>query len=122
MSMKVKKDDTVLVITGKDKGKKAKVLSTIPKTNRIVVEGVNMQKRHKKARSAQDIGGIIPQNGSINSSNVMVVCPKCEAAVRIGYKFDVDGNKYRYCRKCGAPFEKVKEVKEENKASKKATK
>ena len=102
--MKVKKNDTVLVITGKDAGKTAKVLSALPKTNKVVVEGVNMQKKHKKARSAQEVSAIQTQAGPIDASNVMVVCSKCKKAARIGRKVLEDGSSVRYCKKCGETF------------------
>ena len=75
--MKVKKNDTVLVITGKDAGKTAKVLTALPKANKVIVDGVNIQKKHKKARSAQEVSSIVNQSGAIDASNVMVVCPEC---------------------------------------------
>lgn len=78
--MKVKKNDTVKVITGKDAGKTGKVLVALPKEGKVVVEGVNIQKKHKKARNAQDVSKIQEQNGAIEVSNVMVVCPKCGKA------------------------------------------
>lgn len=112
MAMKVKKDDTVIVIAGKDKGKKGKVLTTVPDENRVVVEGVNMQKKHVKARSAQQAGGIIDKQGAIDCSNVMVVCPKCGKAVRVAYAIDEKtSKKVRVCKKCGEKLEKVKAAK-----------
>ena len=83
--MKVKKNDTVLVITGKDAGKTAKVLVALPKANKVVVDGVNVQKKHKKARSAQEVSAITSQAGPIDASNVMVVCPVCNKATRVAY-------------------------------------
>ena len=117
--MKVKKNDTVLVITGKDAGKTAKVLSTMPKTNKILVEGVNMQKKSKKARSAQDVSQIIDKVGPIDASNVLVVCPVCQKATRVAYKIEGD-KKVRVCKKCGAILDGAKEVKEVKKETKKA--
>ena len=119
--MKVKKNDTVLVITGKDAGKTAKVLTALPKANKVVVDGVNVQKKHKKARSAQETSQIVSQSGAIDASNVMVICPVCNKAVRVAYK-TVDDKKVRYCRKCGALLDTTKEAKEVKKASKKKTK
>jgi len=119
--MKVKKNDTVLVITGKDAGKTAKVLSADPKANRVVVEGVNVQKKHKKARSAQDVSQIVNQSGPIDASNVMVVCPTCNKATRVAYQV-VGDKKARICKKCGAVLDAGKEVKEVKKATKTATK
>ena len=109
--MKVKKNDTVLVLTGTDAGKTAKVLVAIPKSNKVVVDGVNVQKKHKKARTAQDVSGIQNQSGAIDASNVMVVCPVCEKATRVAYKVEGD-NKVRLCKKCGAVLDASKEAKE----------
>ena len=119
--MKVKKNDTVLVLTGKDAGKTAKVLVAIPKTNRVVVDGVNVQKKHKKARSAQDVSQIVNQSGAIDASNVMVVCSACGKATRVGYKIEGD-KKARVCKKCGAILDAGKEAKEVKKETKKKAK
>ena len=114
--MNVKKNDTVLVITGKDAGKTAKVLVALPKANKVVVDGVNVQKKHKKARSAQETSQIVNQSGAIDASNVMVVCPVCNKAVRVAYKMEGD-KKARYCKKCGAFLDASKEAKEVKKAT-----
>ena len=119
--MKVKKNDTVLVITGKDAGKTAKVLSALPKANRVIVEGVNVQKKHKKARSAQDVSAIQSQAGPIDASNVMVVCPTCNKATRVAYLIEGD-KKVRTCKKCGAVLDVTKEAKEVKKTTKRKTK
>lgn len=119
--MKVKKNDTVLVITGKDAGKTAKVLVAIPKTNRVVVDGINVQKKHKKARSAQDVSQIVSQSGAIDASNVMVVCPVCGKATRVAYRTEGD-KKVRVCKKCGAILDAGKEAKEVKKETKKKAK
>ena len=119
--MKVKKNDNVLVVTGKDAGKTAKVLAVLPKTNKVVVEGVNVQKKHKKARSAQEVSQIVEQAGAIDASNVMVVCPACDKAVRVAYKVEGD-KKVRVCKKCGAILDATKEAKEVKKATKRKTK
>ena len=119
--MKVKKNDTVLVITGKDAGKTAKVLVALPKDNKVVVDGINVQKKHKKARSAQEVSSIQNQSGAIDASNVMVVCPVCNKATRVGYKVEGD-KKSRVCKKCQASLDGVKETKEVKKASKPTTK
>ena len=119
--MKVKKNDTVLVITGKDAGKTAKVLVALPKANKVVVDGINVQKKHKKARSAQEVSSIQNQSGAIDVSNVMVVCPVCNKATRVGYKVEGD-KKSRVCKKCQASLDGVKETKEVKKASKPTTK
>ena len=114
--MKVKKNDTVLVITGKDAGKTAKVLTALPKSNKVIVDGINLQKKHKKARSAQEVSAIQTQPGPIDASNVMVVCPVCNKATRVAYAVEGD-KKARICKKCGASLEVTKEAKEIKKAT-----
>ncbi len=98
--MKVKKNDTVVVLTGKDVKKTGKVLMAMPKSNKIVVEGVNVQEKNHKARSAQDTSSKIKREGPIDASNVLVICPKCGKATRVGHKI-VDDKKVRICKKCG---------------------
>lgn len=95
----VKKGDNVMVITGKSAGKKGKILQVLPKDGRVVVEGVNVVKRHTKPTQAQPQGGIIEKEAPIHSSNVLVWCDKCNTAVRTGHKVDGD-TKVRICRKC----------------------
>ena len=119
--MKVKKNDTVLVLTGKDAGKTAKVLTAMPSENRIIVDGINVQKKHKKARSAQEVSSIQNQSGPIDASNVLVVCPTCGKATRVAYTV-VGDKKARICKKCGALLDSGKEVKEVKKATKRKTK
>jgi large subunit ribosomal protein L24 len=119
--MKVKKNDTVLVLTGKDAGKTAKVLVALPKDNKVVVDGINVQKKHKKARSAQEVSSIVNQSGAIDVSNVLVVCPICNKATRVAYKIEGD-KKVRVCKKCGAVLDAGKEAKEVKKATKRKTK
>ena len=119
--MKVKKNYTVLVITGKDAGKTAKVLAALPKDNKVIVDGINVQKKHKKARSAQEVSAIQNQSGPIDASNVMVVCPTCNKATRVAYSIEGD-KKVRICKKCGAVLEASKEAKEVKKATKRKTK
>lgn len=119
--MKVKKNDTVLVLTGKDAGKTAKVLVAMPRDNRVVVDGINVQKKHKKARNAQEVSSIQNQSGAIDASNVMVVCPACGKATRVAYKVEGD-KKARVCKKCGAILDATKEAKEVKKTAKKKTK
>lgn len=97
--MKIKKGDTVLIISGKDKGKKAKVLEAFPRQRKISVEGVNIIKKHRKPKSEKEKGQIIEMPKPIDVSNVKFVCPKCSKAVRIGYKI-VEKKKYRICKKC----------------------
>ena len=120
--MKVKKNDTVYVVTGKDAGKTGKVLSADPKANRVVVDGVNVQKKHYKARRQGEVSAIKPQSGPIDASNVMVVCPKCNKGVRVHYVIEGE-NKHRVCAKCGENLDvkpaSVKAPKTEEKATKK---
>lgn len=108
--MKIKRNDTVYVLSGKDAGKSGKVLEAFPADNKITVEGVNVQKKSKKARSARDTSGIIEQVGRIDASNVLVICPDCGKAVRVHHNV-VDGKKIRVCAKCGAALDAKKEVK-----------
>ena len=96
---KLKKEDTVEVIAGKDKGKRGKILKILREKGRIVVEGANIVKKTKKRRKQQDRGGIVEVEAGIHSSNVMIVCKKC-GPTRIGYKIE-DKTKTRICRKCG---------------------
>ncbi len=103
--MKIKKDDTVLVITGKDKGKKGKVRFAFPEEDRIMVEGVNMIKRHQKAKKQVRQAGIIEREGAISVSDVMLVCAKCNKPTRVGYRVLQDGRKARICRACGEVVE-----------------
>lgn len=119
--MKVKKNDTVLVLTGKDAGKTAKVLVALPKDNKVVVDGINVQKKHKKARSAQEVSSIVNQSGPIDASNVLVVCPTCNKATRVAYKVEGD-KKVRVCKKCGAVLDAGKEAKEVKKTTKRKSK
>ena len=98
--MKIKKGDTVQVLSGTDKGKKGEVLEVIPKDSKVVVKGVNVRKKHIKPRKQGEEGGIIPVECAINSSKVNVVCSKCGKPARIGYKVEND-KKVRICKKCG---------------------
>ena len=99
--MRIKKGDTVEVLSGNDKGKKGEVLEVIPKTSRVIVKGVNIRKKHVKPRKQGEEGGIIPVECAIHVSKVNVVCPKCGKATRIGYEMEKD-QKIRVCKKCGA--------------------
>ncbi|MBO6263485.1 MAG: 50S ribosomal protein L24 [Clostridia bacterium] len=119
--MKVKKNDTVLVLTGKDAGKTGKVMTALPKENRVKVDGVNVQKKSRKARSANETSEIVSQIGAIDASNVMVVCPACGKATRVGYKV-IDGKKVRVCKKCEASLDAAPEAKKAVKKAKKAKK
>ena len=99
--MKIKKGDTVQVLSGNDKGKTGEVLEVIPKTEKIIVKGVNVRKKHIKARKQGEESGIIPVECAIHSSKVNVVCPKCNKETRVGYKEEKD-EKVRICKRCGA--------------------
>ena len=103
----VRKNDPVLVITGKDSGKKGKVLRILSKKNAAVVEGVNLMKRHTRANPQKSIkGGIVEREAPVHVSNLMVICPSCDKAVRVGYKHMEDGRKVRTCRKCEGEIDK----------------
>jgi large subunit ribosomal protein L24 len=99
--MNIRKDDTVLVIAGKDKGKKGKVRFAYPDKERIMVEGVNFIKKHSKAKGAAKQAGIIEREALIPISNVMLLCSKCNKPARVGFRFLDDGKKVRFCRACG---------------------
>lgn len=98
--MKIKKDDQVIVISGKDKGKRGKVLETFPKERRILIEGVNLVKKHQKPRREREKGQIIEMPRPFNVSNVKLICQKCGKATRVGYQIN-EKKKYRICKKCG---------------------
>ena len=99
--MNVKKNDTVVVLSGKDKGKQGKVLSVNPEAGKVVVEGVSVATRHQKARRQGEEGGIVKKETPIYACKVMPVCPKCNKATRVAHKI-VDGKKVRVCKHCGA--------------------
>ena len=99
--MKIRKNDTVLVITGKDKGKKGKVRSAYPKKERILVEGINFIKKHVRATGQVRQAGIIEREAPIQVSNVMLLCNKCNHPTRVGFHTLEDGRKVRICRSCG---------------------
>lgn len=99
--MKIRKNDTVLVIAGRDKGKKGKVRYAYPKKERILVEGVNFIKRHTRARGQVKQAGIIEREATLSVANVMLLCSKCNHPSRIGSLFLEDGKKVRVCRSCG---------------------
>ena len=99
--MNVKKDDIVVVLSGKDKGKQGRVMSSDPKNGKVVVEGVNVAKCHFKPRKPGEEGGIIKKETPIYASKVMRVCPKCGKPTREAHKILKDGSKVRVCKKCG---------------------
>jgi large subunit ribosomal protein L24 len=103
----IRKNDTVLVISGKDRGKRARVLSVIPAKNRLLVEGVNMIKRHTRPNPQRNIkGGVLEREAPIHASNVQLVCPECGAQTRVGAKVLGDGRKVRVCSKCEGVVDK----------------
>lgn len=99
--MKIRRNDTVLVIAGKDRGKKGRVRESWPEESRVVVEGVNMIKRHMRPRGATRQAGIIEREAPIHISKVMLFCTKCDRPTRIGIRLLDDGGKVRICRHCG---------------------
>ena len=103
MSMKVKKGDTVVILSGKDKGRRGKVMGTVPKESKVVVEGLNMVTCHVKARRQDEQGGIVKREAALASCKVQVVCPKCDKPTRVGYQI-AEGKKNRVCKHCGAQF------------------
>ncbi len=102
--MNIKSGDEVVVISGKDKGKKGKVIEVLPKTGKAIVEGVAVATKHVKPKAQGQTGGIIKQELPIDASNMMVVCAKCKKATRAGRKVLEDGSTVRYCKKCGETF------------------
>ncbi|MCS6836421.1 MAG: 50S ribosomal protein L24 [Anaerolineae bacterium] len=102
---RIKKGDTVEIIAGKDKGERGQIVQVMPKENRVVVDGLNMVKRHQKARQrgGQNIPAqIIDKPAPLDGSNVMLVCPKCDQRTRVGFRIKEDGMKTRVCKKCKA--------------------
>ena len=100
--MHIKANDTAIVISGKDKGKQGKVMSADPDAKKVLVEGINVAKRHKKPRKQGEPGGIITKETPIYASKVMRVCPKCSKPTRPAHRFNKDGDKVRVCKKCDA--------------------
>jgi large subunit ribosomal protein L24 len=99
--VQIRKNDSVMVISGKERGKTGKVLRVLPEKDALVIERVNMVKRHSKPRGAQQPGGIVEKEAAIHASNIMIMCDKCNAPVRIGHKVLGDRQKIRICRRCG---------------------
>ncbi len=98
--MKIRRDDTVVIIAGKDRGKKGKVRRSLPNENRVIVEGLNMIKRHSRARRATRQAGIIELEAPICVSDVMLICNKCGKPTRVNFRFLDDGKKVRICNSC----------------------
>ena len=99
--MNIRKDDKVIVLSGKDKGKEGKVLTAMPKEGKLIVEGISVASRHQKPRRQGEEGGIIKMPTPIYACKVMVVCPKCGKPTRVAHKLD-SGKSVRVCKKCGA--------------------
>ena len=99
--MNIKKGDTIVVLSGKDKGKQGKILKSDPKGGKVIVEGVNVAMKHRKPRKQGEEGGIVKMETPIYACKVMLVCPKCGKATRVAHKI-TDGKKVRVCKKCGA--------------------
>ena len=103
----IRKNDNVVVTTGKDRGKRGRVLRVVPEKNRVVVEGVNMIKRHTKANPQRQVkGGVVEREAPVHASNVQMVCPECGKPTRLGSKLLEDGRKVRICRKCSEVVDK----------------
>jgi large subunit ribosomal protein L24 len=99
--MKLKKGDTVLIISGKDRGRKGKILKALPKEQKILVESINLKKKHVRPKREEEKGQVVQIPAPIHVSNVKLICSKCGKATRIGYKI-AENRKYRMCKKCGA--------------------
>lgn len=104
--MKIKKNDSVIVIAGNDKGKKGKVLKTMPDKGRAIVEGVNFIKRHTKPRKQGEKSGILEKEAPIDVTNLMVICSKCDKGIRVGNRTLADGKRARVCKSCGEMLDK----------------
>ena len=103
----IRRNDTVIVVTGRDRGKRGRVLKVLPIKNRLVVEGVNMIKRHTRPNPQRNIkGGIVEREAALHASNVQLVCPECGKLTRVGRKLLGDGRKVRICRKCEGVVDK----------------
>ena len=103
----IRRNDTVIVTTGKDRGKKGRVIKVVTEKNRLIVEGVNLIKRHTKPNPTKNVkGGIVSREASLHASNVQLVCPECQAMTRVGHRVLNDGRKIRICRKCEGVVDK----------------
>ena len=103
----IRKNDTVVVITGRDRGKRGRVLRVLPDKTRVIVEGVNFIKRHTRANPQRNIkGGIVEREAALHASNVQIVCPECSAVTRVSHRRQDDGSRVRICRKCQGVMDK----------------
>ena len=107
VKLNVKKGDTVVVLSGKDKGKQGKVIQALPKKNKVVVQGVNKVKRHTKPNQSAPQGGILVKEAPLHACKVMLVCPACSKPTRVGHK-EVNGKNVRVCKKCGEVIDQTK--------------
>lgn len=98
--MQIRKNDSVMVIAGRERGKTGKVLRVLKEKDSVIIERLNIVKRHTKPRGPQQTGGIVEKEAAIHASNVMILCDKCNAPARVGHKILVDGKKIRICRNC----------------------
>ena len=101
---RLRRNDTVIVIGGKERGKTGKILRVIPERNRVVIERLNLVKRHTKPRGVQQQGGIVEKEASIHASNVQPLCERCNKPARIGRRRLADGRSVRVCRRCNEPM------------------
>jgi large subunit ribosomal protein L24 len=103
----IRRNDTVVVTVGKDSGKRGRVLKVLPVRNRLVVEGVNIIKRHTRPNPQKNIkGGVVEREASLHASNVQLMCPECSTMTRVGHRILTDGRKVRVCRKCDGVVDK----------------
>lgn len=103
--LKIRKGDKVEVLAGKYQGRQGKVLKSFPDKSRVVVEGVNLVKKHTRPSKENPQGGIVTKEAPIEVSNVTLICDSCSRNIRVGYRFDSEGHKRRICRKCGADLD-----------------
>ncbi len=101
MALKLRKNDNVMIIAGKERGTTGKILKVLSEKDRAIIERLNLVKRHTKARGPQQPGGILEKEASIHVSNLMLMCDRCNAPIRFGHKVLGDGKKVRICRRCG---------------------
>jgi large subunit ribosomal protein L24 len=101
IKLRLRKGDRVVVLSGKDVGKEGEITRVIPERSRVIVDGVNVAKKHQKPTSATTQGGIIDKDMPIHISNLALLCPSCDKATRVGYRLDESGTKHRSCKKCG---------------------
>jgi large subunit ribosomal protein L24 len=107
MPLSIRKNDNVVVVAGRDRGKRGRVLRVLPEKGRLIVEGVNFVKRHTRPNPQRNIkGGIVEREASLHASNVQIVCPECGAPTRVGRRRLDDGSRLRFCRKCQGVIDK----------------